>query len=154
MKKALSTRIRMSVDKFVDVSLEDGEETLIHLEILNPTNVANAQGGEHRRRVIVGVYPMVAHNVGKKILNDSEITMLVSATQSHQTFQSESANINPPACPCVSPISPSSTKPSSFIRNRASASSSGVSHGDGDEGKSGNMKIALKATTTVSVPSI
>lgn len=105
----------------VSIGPEDGAAN--HLDTLNPTNVANAQGGEHKRRVIVGVYPMVAVNVGKKALNDNEIVMLASATQSHQTFQSESASISPFTSHLVLSVSPSSTKPSSSNRNCARARS-------------------------------
>ena len=140
--------------QFISISPQDRRSVENHLDSLNPTSVANAQGGEHRRRVIVGAYPMVAPSVGKKALNDNETTMLVSAMHSHQTFQSESANNNPVACPFALSVSSSSTTPSSSIRSSARARSWGVSHRDGDDGKSGNTKIALRATITVSVPSM
>lgn len=55
MKKALRAQVRVSIDKSVSVSLEDRKPMQNHRDILKPTSVANAQGGAHRIRVIVGV---------------------------------------------------------------------------------------------------
>jgi len=65
----------------------------------NATKVANIHGGAHRSSVTVGLYPIVAQSVGKNTLKLIETTMPVSASASHQTFQSVIALIKPAILP-------------------------------------------------------
>lgn len=102
--------------------------------------------GAHSNRVAVLLKPMVALSVGKNALKLRETTMLVSASASHQTFQSVIALTKPAVLPCsVWPSSPMPAK-SSSMRLWASRHSMGLSQLEVVDGKSGRMNIAQIAT--------
>ena len=48
-----------------------------YLVTANATRVANSQGGAQSKRVTVRLYPSVAVRVGKKVLNEREVTIQV-----------------------------------------------------------------------------
>ena len=68
----------------------------------NAAAAATMNGGAQSTSVIVLPYPSVALRVGKYALNDKETTLLVMASDNHQTFQSASASLSPWVCPPVS----------------------------------------------------
>lgn len=96
---------------------------------------------------------MVADSVGKKLPNDKEAIMKLSATPSHHTFQSIRASERPEKPSIGLPSSSFPAAVSSSIRRFASVCSSGDSQTLGVEGKSGKIQIAHTATMMVKVPS-
>ena len=56
------------------------------------------QGGTQSKRVIVGLYPMVAAIVGKKSENDPPTSMKHAEIASHHTVQSVRASTSPDRC--------------------------------------------------------
>jgi len=56
------------------------------------------QGGAQSKRVIVGLYPMVAAIVGKKSANVAPTSMKHAAIASHHTVQSVRASTSPDRC--------------------------------------------------------
>ena len=67
------------------------------LDTMKARIAVNAKGGAQSKRVTVRLNPIVALNVGKYALKLNAVTWLVIANESHQTFQSFTAAINPAA---------------------------------------------------------
>jgi len=61
----------------------------------NDTITINICGGAHSKRVIDGLYPIVATIVGKKVKNDCETSKKTSAVAIHHTVQSVKASTRP-----------------------------------------------------------
>ena len=123
-----------------------GTDRMMNTDITAP----KTQGGTQSKRVTVGLYPMVAAMVGKKIPYVTPMSKKVPAIASHHTVQSVRTSTRPSRCPLFC-----STFPwSSSILFRASICSSAESHKAGVAGKSGIIWNDAIATMHVKLPSI
>lgn len=95
-------------------------------------------GGTQSKRVIDGLYPIVATMVGKNVMKDCEIFKEASAIANHHTVKSVRASTRPDARLLLSESSVISRR-SSFILFCAKNCSSAVSHDARVLGKLGTM---------------
>jgi hypothetical protein len=100
-------------------------------------------------RLIVGEYPIVATNVGKNRLNDSDALQQANAVPINHAFQS--VTIDRRSEKPLDGLGSAGPWPleSSSIRLRARESSADVSQRAGPEGKSGSINIPQMPTITV-----
>jgi hypothetical protein len=111
--------------------------------------VLTIHGGAQSIRLIVGEYPIVATNVGKNRLNDSDALQQANAVPINHAFQS--VTIDRRSEKPLDGLGSAGPWPleSSSIRLRARESSADVSQRAGPEGKSGSINIPQMPTITV-----
>ena len=109
-----------------------------YLDTNTDADIFNICGGIQSKRVMDGLYPIVATTVGKNNENDCEISKSINATANHHTVKSLKASVRPDTWLVLSDLSATPRKSFSILLC-ANCCSSLVSHDARVVGKSGTM---------------